>query len=136
MFDEHTFLFSVQKIGISYKVKKRASNCTHSTLANSSLLLFYPYPFGGPYLPFARFQQCIGYIYSHSGGLYLSFAKFQQCIGYSFMILVDCTFLSTYSFSAPLFNLGLWWSVPSFRLISSVHWVYLFSFWWTIPSFR
>ena len=44
-----------------------------------SLFDFYPYPFGGPYLPFARFQQCSVFITTHSGGPYLSFALFRQC---------------------------------------------------------
>lgn len=44
-----------------------------------SLFDFYPYPFGGPYLPFARFQQCPAFIITHSGGPYLSFALFRQC---------------------------------------------------------
>ena len=87
-------------IGCSYRVKKRASNCTHSKPFIFYPLFFYPYPFGGPYLPFARFLQCIDYIIH---------------------FLVVRTFLSPNFFSAFVLSFTFWWSVPSFRQIPSVH---------------
>lgn len=48
-----------------------------------SLFDFYPYPFGGPYLPFARFQQCSIFYIMYCGGPYLSFARFHQCSVFS-----------------------------------------------------
>ena len=40
MFDEHTFLFSVQKIGISYKVKKEADDTTYLLVAHNGIARF------------------------------------------------------------------------------------------------
>lgn len=56
--------------------------------------LFYPYPFGGPYLSFARFRQCSVFYSIHSGGPYLSFAKFHQCPVFFLLTVVVRTSLS------------------------------------------
>ena len=60
-------------------------------------LIFYPYPVGGLYLPFARFHQC------------------SVCT--TFMFLVVRTFLSLDFISAPfILHLCFWWPVPSLSL--------------------
>ena len=67
--------------------KKVATHELYTFMVATFSPLFYPYPFGGPYLPFARFQQCPAFIITHSGGPYLSFARFHQC---SVLSLTHC----------------------------------------------